>query len=65
GFRTGVLANTWVDDTSGRSRTAALQEQLRSHFDLVVESCRVGAAEPDPGIFSYALEELQARPQEV
>ncbi|NXQ14737.1 HYES hydrolase, partial [Peucedramus taeniatus] len=65
GFKTCVLTNTWVDDTPWRSLTAALQEQLRRHFDLVVESCRVGVAKPDPGIYCHALEALQARPQEV
>ncbi|XP_064267573.1 bifunctional epoxide hydrolase 2 isoform X2 [Passer domesticus] len=65
GFKTCVLTNTWVDDTSWRSLTAALQEQLRRHFDLVLESCRIGMAKPEPGVFSYALEALQARPQEV
>ncbi|NXL69887.1 HYES hydrolase, partial [Leptocoma aspasia] len=65
GFRTCVLANTWLDDTSWRFLTAALLERLRRHLDLVLESCRVGMAKPDPGIYSYVLEALQARPQEV
>ncbi|XP_041314156.1 bifunctional epoxide hydrolase 2-like [Pyrgilauda ruficollis] len=65
GFKTCVLTNTWVDDTSWRSLTAALQERLRRHFDLVLESCRIGMAKPEPGVFSYALEALQTRPQEV
>ncbi|XP_059693260.1 bifunctional epoxide hydrolase 2 isoform X2 [Haemorhous mexicanus] len=65
GFQTCVLTNTWVDDTPWRSLTAALQEQLRSHFRLALESCRIGAATPDPAAFSRALEALRARPQEV
>ncbi|NXM23336.1 HYES hydrolase, partial [Ploceus nigricollis] len=65
GFKTCVLTNTWVDDTSWRSLTAELQERLRRHFDLVLESCRIGMRKPEPGVFSYALEALRARPQEV
>ncbi|KAM4786928.1 bifunctional epoxide hydrolase 2 isoform 1-T1 [Cyanocitta cristata] len=65
GFRTCVLASTWLDDSSDRSATAALLLRLRSRFDLVLESCRIGMCPPDPGIYSYALEALQARPQEA
>ncbi|OXB78565.1 UNVERIFIED_CONTAM: hypothetical protein H355_010045 [Colinus virginianus] len=35
------------------------------HFDLLIESCRVGLHKPDPRIYTYALEVLQAQPQEV
>ncbi|NWW15902.1 HYES hydrolase, partial [Falcunculus frontatus] len=65
GFKTCVLTNSWVDDSDGRSFTAALLERLRRHFDLVLESCRIGMQKPDPRIYSYALEELRARPEEV
>ncbi|NXT99643.1 HYES hydrolase, partial [Buphagus erythrorhynchus] len=65
GFKTCVLTNNWVDDSSERLLTAALLARLRGHFDLVLESCRIGIAKPDPGIYSYALEALQAQPHEV
>ncbi|XP_068867986.1 bifunctional epoxide hydrolase 2 isoform X2 [Aphelocoma coerulescens] len=65
GFRTCVLASTWLDDGSARSAAAALLLRLRGRFDLVLESCRVGICPPDPGIYSYALQALQARPQEA
>ncbi|NXB13753.1 HYES hydrolase, partial [Rhagologus leucostigma] len=65
GFRTCVLTNNWVDDSDGRSLTAALLERLRRHFDLVLESCRIGMRKPDPRIYCYALEALQAQPREV
>ncbi|NWW71338.1 HYES hydrolase, partial [Climacteris rufus] len=65
GFKTGILTNNWVDDSAGRFWTAALLERLRRHFDLVLESCQIGMCKPDPRIYSYALEALQARPQEV
>ncbi|XP_054239349.1 bifunctional epoxide hydrolase 2 [Indicator indicator] len=65
GFKTCVLTNNWVDDSSGRLFTATLMNLLHRHFDLVIESCRLGVQKPDPKIYSYALEVLQAKPQEV
>ncbi|NXJ72049.1 HYES hydrolase, partial [Rostratula benghalensis] len=65
GFKTGVLTNNWVDDSSGRLFTAKLMTLLRRHFDLVIESCRLGVQKPDPKIYVYALDALRAKPQEV
>ncbi|NXE57242.1 HYES hydrolase, partial [Casuarius casuarius] len=65
GFKTCVFTNSWVDDSAGRLFTATLMNVLRRHFDLVIESCRVGMQKPEPGIYSHALEALQAQPQEV
>ncbi|NWS78411.1 HYES hydrolase, partial [Crotophaga sulcirostris] len=65
GFKTCVLTNNWVDDSAGRLFTATLVNVLRRHFDLVVESCRLGAWKPDPKIYTYALDALQVKPQEA
>ncbi|NWV46741.1 HYES hydrolase, partial [Daphoenositta chrysoptera] len=65
GFKTCVLTNNWVDDSDGRSLTAALLERLRGHFDLVLESCRIGMQKPDTRIYSHALDALRAQPQEA
>ncbi|NXX38913.1 HYES hydrolase, partial [Tricholaema leucomelas] len=65
GFKTCVLTNNWVDDSSGRLSTATLMNLLHRHFDLVLESCRLGAQKPEPTIYTRALEMLQAKPQEV
>ncbi|XP_026702130.1 bifunctional epoxide hydrolase 2, partial [Athene cunicularia] len=65
GFKTCVLANNWVDDSAGRLFTATLMNLLRRHFDLVIESCRLGVQKPDPHIYTYTLDALQAKPQEV
>lgn len=65
GFKTCILTNNWVDDSAGRLFTATLMNLLRRHFDLVIESCRLGARKPDPEIYAYALDALQAKPQEV
>ncbi|NXD12195.1 HYES hydrolase, partial [Nothocercus nigrocapillus] len=65
GFKTGVLTNNWVDDSAGRLFTAALMGVLRRHFDVVIESCRVGLHKPEPAVYSHALQALQAQPHEV
>lgn len=65
GFKTCVFTNNWVDDSAGRLFTSSLLTVLQRHFDLVIESCRVGLHKPDPRIYTYTLELLQAQPQEV
>ncbi|NXD72377.1 HYES hydrolase, partial [Eolophus roseicapillus] len=65
GFKTCVLTNNWVDDSTGRLFKATLMNLLHRHFDLVIESCRLGMQKPDPEIYTYALDALQAKPQEV
>lgn len=65
GFKTCVLTNNWVDDSAGRLFTATLMNTLHRHFDLVIESCRLGLQKPDPQIYTYALGALQVKPQEV
>ncbi|XP_065538027.1 bifunctional epoxide hydrolase 2 isoform X2 [Lathamus discolor] len=65
GFKTCVLTNNWVDDSAGRLFTATLMNLLHRHFDLVIESCRLGMQKPDPETYTYALDALQAKPQEL
>ncbi|NXW69603.1 HYES hydrolase, partial [Hirundo rustica] len=65
GFRTCILSNSWLDDGAGRGRTSALLRRLRSRFQPLLESCRIGIRKPRPGAYGYALRELGARPQEV
>ncbi|NXW88807.1 HYES hydrolase, partial [Alopecoenas beccarii] len=65
GFKTCVLTNNWVDDSAGRLFTATLMNMLHRHFDLVIESCRLGVQKPDPQIYTYTLDALQAKPQEA
>ncbi|XP_061845802.1 bifunctional epoxide hydrolase 2 [Colius striatus] len=65
GFKTCVLTNNWVDDSTGRLFTATLMTLLRRHFDLVIESCRVGVQKPHLEMYTHALDVLQAKPQEV
>uniref|UniRef100_A0A8C3SGW5 Epoxide hydrolase 2 n=1 Tax=Chelydra serpentina TaxID=8475 RepID=A0A8C3SGW5_CHESE len=65
GFTTCVLTNNWIDDGPQRHIMALTLSLLRRHFDLVIESCRVGLKKPDPRIYEYALGVLKAKPQEV
>ncbi|NXX86589.1 HYES hydrolase, partial [Urocolius indicus] len=65
GFKTCVFTNNWVDDSTGRLFTATLMTLLRRHFDLVIESCRVGMQKPHAEMYTHALDVLQAKPQEV
>ncbi|NXU76379.1 HYES hydrolase, partial [Oreotrochilus melanogaster] len=65
GFKTCVFTNNWVDDSAGRVFTATLLTLLRRHFDLVIESCRLGMQKPEPQIYTYVLDTLGVKPQEV
>lgn len=39
--------------------------ELRPHFDLLIESCQIGMAKPDPQIYRFMLDTLKASPSEV
>ncbi|XP_069053735.1 bifunctional epoxide hydrolase 2 [Lepisosteus oculatus] len=65
GFTTCVLTNNWVDDSSQRGGMARTLTALSGHFDLIVESCRVGMRKPETSIYSFTLDRLQSKPQEV
>ncbi|XP_030641958.1 bifunctional epoxide hydrolase 2 [Chanos chanos] len=65
GITTCVLANIWVDDTDHRSSTAKIMSVLAQHFDLVLESCRVGSRVPEPEFFTAALEKLSVAPEQA
>ncbi|XP_061425185.1 bifunctional epoxide hydrolase 2 [Lethenteron reissneri] len=65
GFKTCVLTNNWVDDSAARGATSKLMSILRRSFDLVIESCRVGLRKPDVAIYTLALRQLEATPQQV
>ncbi|XP_071999980.1 bifunctional epoxide hydrolase 2 [Engystomops pustulosus] len=65
GFKTCVLTNNWVDDSPSRSRTAHIFSFLNHHFDLVIESCRIGMRKPETRIYEYALKMMKAEPQET
>ncbi|XP_068136207.1 bifunctional epoxide hydrolase 2 isoform X2 [Hyperolius riggenbachi] len=65
GFKTCVLTNNWLDDSPSRHQTADMLSMLRQHFDMVIESCRVGMRKPETRIYEYALKAMQAQPNET
>ncbi|XP_041637730.1 bifunctional epoxide hydrolase 2 [Cheilinus undulatus] len=65
GILTAVLANHWVDDASAGDHQACLLSLLGSHFDLVLQSCRVGHRVPEPEVFSAALQQLGVTSQQA
>ncbi|XP_059553515.1 bifunctional epoxide hydrolase 2-like isoform X1 [Myotis daubentonii] len=65
GFKTCILTNNWLDDSTQRSSLAQLMYELRPHFDFLIESCRIGMAKPDPQIYKFMLDTLKASPNEV
>ncbi|XP_075454728.1 bifunctional epoxide hydrolase 2 isoform X2 [Ascaphus truei] len=65
GFKTCVLTNNWIDDSSQRGLSAEVLSLLKRHFDLLIESCRIGMRKPEIRIYEYALKMLQAKPNET
>lgn len=65
GLQTAVLANHWIDDSSGGEAPARLLSLLGSHFDLVLQSCRVGHRVPESAVFTSALQHLGVTAQQV
>uniref|UniRef100_A0A8C5MM50 Epoxide hydrolase 2 n=1 Tax=Leptobrachium leishanense TaxID=445787 RepID=A0A8C5MM50_9ANUR len=65
GYKTCILTNNWVDDGPNRSLSAKFISSLYRHFDLIVESCRIGMRKPEKQIYEYVLSKLQAKPGET
>ncbi|NXN90715.1 HYES hydrolase, partial [Bombycilla garrulus] len=65
GLVTGVVAVTWLDDDPARVLAAAWLLRVRSEFRVLLESCRIGSAKPDPEIFLRACQDLRVTPNEV
>ena len=63
GFKTGVITNNWIDDTS--NQTNQLSRFLSEHFDVVLQSCLLGIQKPNPIIYRLACQRLGIEPTEV
>lgn len=61
GGRTAFLSNGVVE---AMTRIRA-QRHLERWFDVVVVSCEVGAAKPDPAIFEICLSQLGVKPRQA
>lgn len=65
GFKTCILTNSWVNDTPTRKDEAKVLTMLRSHFDFLVESSRIGMRKPDQKIYQYVLDLLKVKADET
>jgi putative hydrolase of the HAD superfamily len=61
GFRLAVISNT----EDGRLDELLELAELKTHFDLSLDSHVVGQRKPDPGIFHLALAQLGLEPREA
>jgi epoxide hydrolase-like predicted phosphatase len=57
----GLLAAALTNNWKGEAATSALAE----HFDIFLESCRLGMRKPEPRIYRHACEQLGVSPREV
>jgi putative hydrolase of the HAD superfamily len=61
GLRVGVISNT----EDGRLEEMFQLLEITGHFDLLVDSHRVGLRKPDAAIFHYALDQFKVAPHEA
>ena len=61
GRRVAALTNNWAHEGGGGSETDALRE----HFDVFVESSKLGLRKPDPRIYRHVCEALTIEPAEA
>jgi len=54
-----------VSNNDGRLRQMVEYQNWQGYFDLLVDSEDVASTKPDPGIFRFALRELELEPGEI
>ncbi len=60
GYKLAALTNNWVRDNEGSSNT-----EVKSLFDVFVESAIEGVRKPDPKIYQIACERLGVEPSQA
>ncbi len=65
-LKTALITNNFVPTApeQGGTRAGPMAEVL-GHFDVIVESSRVGVRKPDPAIYRLACDELGVEPDEA
>ena len=61
GRQVAALTNNWAHEGAGGSETDA----LRGHFDVFVESSKLGLRKPDPRIYEHVCNALEILPSEA
>ena len=61
GRKVAALTNNWAHEGGGGSETDALRE----HFDVFVESSKLGLRKPDPRIYEHVCNALEILPREA
>lgn len=57
GLLAAALTNNWIDEPATTAMAA--------HFDLFLESCRLGMRKPEPRIYELVCERLELSPREI
>ena len=63
-LRTALVTNNFVSGNlpGERPEASLLHEEVIPHFDVVIESSKVGYRKPDPRFYEIALEQLDVKP---
>jgi len=61
GRRVAALTNNWAHEGGSEPGT----DLLRDHFDVFVESSKIGLRKPDPRIYTHVCEALSIEPHEA
>jgi putative hydrolase of the HAD superfamily len=67
-LKTAMLTNNFVPDDGGERTGAGAPDPMAGvldHFDVIVESSRVGLRKPDPAIYRLVCDELGVSPDEA
>lgn len=62
GLRTAALTNNWYNDAQENSM--GLDDMLKQHFDVIVESRVVKMRKPDPKIYQLVVSHMGLEPHQ-
>ncbi|KAI6174541.1 Bifunctional epoxide hydrolase 2 [Aphelenchoides bicaudatus] len=64
GYKTALLTNIGFKDDSRLQTIVPVPVELKTYFDLIIESCRVQLRKPNPRIYELTARRLGLEPQE-
>ncbi|EDV21441.1 uncharacterized protein TRIADDRAFT_60079 [Trichoplax adhaerens] len=65
GYKTCLLANTWINDYHSTEYSARMKLFIKSNFDYCYESNQIQLVRPDTQIYHYALDQMGFKPEEA